>query len=110
MKIDREEHTLWIDCACDTPRDAVRFKLYKNEPLEDPELYLSTMLEQLPWWRRIVPALKYLFTGTYIHSETIFTRESVEELVKLLTVYKVLLKVRDAKRNRLKESENKEEA
>jgi len=77
--------------------------LDRTGPLEDPEILVETLFTKTVWYRRIWRAIKYVFTGEMNFTTTMLTEEGVEELVKFITIYKVLIKVRKAKRTRIKE-------
>ena len=82
-----------LDCGCGTQEHMLRFDLdtWSDDP---PDLYASIYLNQFrPWWRRIIPAIRYLFNLKparcgYGHWDTwIMQRDDAARLKALLTEF-----------------------
>ena len=98
-----EPTKLWIDCKCGAHDHSIQFTLWKNEPLEDPEIYVSMIATgNTGFWTRVKDALRYVFKGgSLTFNEAILDENSVEELHKLVTIHKLLSRMRKTKRDNL---------
>lgn len=94
----------WLECKCTVPEHSIRVTLDKGDPLEDPEIYLQPVWsEDASFWTRLKLGLKYIFFGhSHILNETILDSDSIVKLSRLLSTYRVLVKLRKAKRAKLK--------
>lgn len=79
----------YFDCSCMSPEHTVRFVvMLDNEVPERSDLNLEIQLNHyLPWYRRIVPAIKFLFGWRDLQNEydtVVFKREDVVRLKEFL--------------------------
>jgi len=79
--------TINLECSCQTMEHNLRFILDKKEREIFVEFFLS---DYLPWWKRIIPAIKYLLGMKRHHTDFdcfIMKEEDIETLRNHLTKF-----------------------
>lgn len=89
MKYDDDfSDTLILDCACHSPEHIIRFSLYDWDS-DFPELLVEVQANHhLPWYKRIVPSVKYLFGAPSLRwHDAMVKDEDIPRLKGLITKY-----------------------
>ncbi len=82
-----EAKQIYLECACYSPEDTLRFSYYEEK---DPEFYVLKYLHTGAFWSRLKTGLKYIFgfDAPWGHfSETILRPEDVTKLKELCQEY-----------------------
>lgn len=87
---------VWLDCKCSHPLHSIQVVFERNNPPDNPEIYVQTLLADYDsFWTRLKNAVKYLFRRTpTIVADTILDEEAVDRLGKLVVTYRLLKNVR----------------
>jgi hypothetical protein len=86
-----EDKVLHLDCECNSPEHITRYSLWYWGDDVPPELLVEVQAgHYLPWYKRIVVAIKYIFgyEGVKWH-DAYFKRTDIDKLQKMLDDYKV---------------------
>ena len=73
----------YIECNCSSEEHVLRFIVDK----EEDAVYVHHFLANGPWYKRIMPGIKYIFgkKSKYGHfDETVLDREQAHRLIKIL--------------------------
>ena len=83
---------LYLECECHSPEHLGTFALWDWGPKERPEIYACLQASHyLPWYLRIWPAVKYVFSGWGISwSDVHLQPKDVDQLLEMLEEYKQL--------------------
>jgi len=82
-----ESRSEYFECNCHSPEHTFRFWLDEH----DPGLYGYVFLGGVPWWQRILKAVKYVFGYRCRYGffdEFILQENDVDRLMDLLQRYK----------------------
>jgi hypothetical protein len=87
----------YIECECTSLQHVVRMDLYLDpyDTTETPELFLTMHLSPLPFYKRLVNGIKYIFGYRSVFGdfdETIVSPESVTQIKNLCEKYEELYK------------------
>ena len=79
----------YLECQCTYPKHRLVLIHDKNEDLlaNSTELYLSYMLEDYPFWYRLINGLKYIFNGKLSFQETLFDKETAIKFRSVLNEF-----------------------
>ena len=93
---DRHE---FFDCECHSLDHLMRVSIYQwvDSPTEEHEVDLTFYIQassELPWYRRLSLALKYLFTGNSNewYSSTLLRHKDVPRLKAIIKDYETRIK------------------
>ena len=92
--------TDWLECQCTVPEHAIQVLLDRGDDVMPPELYIRPVLANKTslWWR-IKGIFAYLFKGEPLsYTESILDDESVDKLSSMIVAYRLLKKLREAKK------------
>jgi len=85
---DEHKREVLARCECSHPKHYVDFCWYEDSGEDWNEMNISVGMGKLPFWKRIVHAMKYVFNyrrEIRDYDEVILTPEEVEVLGKYLT-------------------------
>ena len=85
------DKVIHLDCDCHSPEHIIRYSLWAWDYNDRPEMFVEVQAgHYLPWYKRIWPAIKYMFgiPGLDWH-EAIIRPQDVDKLTSMLEEYKV---------------------
>lgn len=88
MNDENDLRTTYFECQCRSPEHTIRFWYDAREVELSTEVQLN---HYLPWWKRVLAAVKYVFgISTYPHFDSfIMKSDDVERLMKLCQEYRI---------------------
>ena len=102
---DDDLYTEYLECICTDPHCLVRATIIKDEYPCDPEFYLEFQVNHwLPLHKRIWAAMVFVFTGRPPREpwwgSVALNEQSVNKFARMITSFRMLLKLRAAKRSK----------
>lgn len=93
---DKKDRRVYVECKCSSTEHVIllRSDHYSDD---DSDFFIETQLRKMgPWYRRIVPAFKYLLgIGDGLWADTMVTDESLDEIEELIRHHKAVVKSKE---------------